>query len=209
MPKIQGYKQVYLNEMMEMLDDGENRAKEILSSFSCPLNPDVEDFLRHKAIDFARQGIAQTVLVFASHKQELALLGYYTLANKVIFVPKKAVSRTMGKRVAKFGVYNDDRRGYTIAAPLIAQLGKNFTDGLNKVMHGDELLNMACNKIMETQLVLGGRFTYVECEDKPQLIEFYTRNGFCDFAKRTLDKDETDTLSGSYLVQLLKYIHHK
>lgn len=30
MPKIQGYKQVYLNEMMEMLDDGENRAKEIL-----------------------------------------------------------------------------------------------------------------------------------------------------------------------------------
>lgn len=89
MPKVQGYKQVYLNEMMEMLDDGENRAKEILSSFSCPLNPDVEDFLRHKAIDFARQGIAQTVLVFASHKQELALLGYYTLANKVIFVPKK------------------------------------------------------------------------------------------------------------------------
>ena len=46
MPKVQGYKQVYLNEMMEMLDDGENRAKEILSSFSCPLNPDVEDFYR-------------------------------------------------------------------------------------------------------------------------------------------------------------------
>ena len=46
---------------------GEGRTKEILSEFSCPLNKDVEFFLHCKAIEFARQGIAQTQLVATIH----------------------------------------------------------------------------------------------------------------------------------------------
>ena len=55
---------------------------------------------------------------------------------------------------------------------------------------------------------LGGRFVYIECEDIPALIEFYTskENGFCEFDKRPLDRDEVELLQGRYLVQLLKYI---
>ena len=52
---------------------------------------------------------------------------------------------------------------------------------------------------------LGGRFVYLECEDKPKLIDFYAENGFCEFDRRPLDRDETD-LSGDYLVQMLKYL---
>lgn len=53
-----GYGLVNLKDMIQEL--GEGRTKEILSEFSCPLNKDVEFFLHCKAIEFARQGIAQT-----------------------------------------------------------------------------------------------------------------------------------------------------
>lgn len=49
-----------------MIDEiGESAVKALLSNFSCPLNKDVEQFLRIKAIEFSKQGIAQTHLVFA------------------------------------------------------------------------------------------------------------------------------------------------
>ena len=35
-------------------------------------------------------------------------------------------------------------------------------------------------------------------------IEFYETNGFVSFGSRPLDKDETNSLDGTYLVQLLK-----
>jgi hypothetical protein len=44
---------------------GEDRVTLLLSSFSCPLNVDIEGFLKRKAIGFARQGIAITYIVIA------------------------------------------------------------------------------------------------------------------------------------------------
>lgn len=89
---------------------------------------------------------------------------------------------------------------------MIAQLGKNYANGYDALISGDELLDEACHKIKLLQLDIGGRFAYLECEDKPKLIDFYARNGFCEFDHRTLDKDEVDKLDGAYLVQMLKYI---
>ena len=65
---------------------------------------------------------------------------------------------------------------------------------------------MACDKVVEIQLAIGGRMVYVECEDKPQLTEFYKRNGFYHFGKRMLDKDEMDKLLGKYLIQMIRYM---
>jgi len=64
---------------------------------------------------------------------------------------------------------------------------------------------MAIDKIKSIQRESGGRYTYLECEDKPKLIQFYERNGFQKFGNRKLDRDEVD-LDGQYLVQLMKYI---
>lgn len=205
-----GYKIVNLRVMLEEL--GEDSVREILSSFSCPLNKDVEQFMRSKAIDFAAQGWAQTHLVMASYKQSPVLVGYFTLANKYISISAKMFqsrSSTLRRRIAKFAAYNAEAKSYILTAPLIAQVGKNYSDGYDKLITGDELLTFACEKISRVQYDLGGRFAYVECEDKPQLVEFYARNGFCEFDTRKLDPDETDTLYGEYLVQMLKYIHKK
>lgn len=205
-----GYKIVNLSIMLEEL--GEDSVQEFLSSFSCPLNKDVEQFLRTKAIIFAKQGWAQTHLVFASYRETPVLVGYFSLANKHITISTKIFSsrsRNLRHRLAKFAVYNADAKAYILTAPLIAQLGKNYANDYNNLISGDELLEIACEKISRVQYDLGGRFAYVECEDKSQLIDFYSRNGFCEFDTRNLDPDETSTMCGEYLVQLLKYIHRR
>ncbi|MBR0355576.1 MAG: N-acetyltransferase [Oscillospiraceae bacterium] len=198
-----GYKKVNLKLFME--EFGEEFVKSCLSAFSCPLNLDVEEFLRLKAIDFAKQNWAQTHLVFASYKEEPVLVGYFTLASKYISVSARNLSKTTRKRISNFSTYNSVSRSYNLSAPLIAQLGKNYTNGYNKLITGNELLAMACDKVRWIQMELGGRFAYLECEDKPKLLDFYRNNGFYEFDRRSLDKDETN-LSGEYLVQLLKYI---
>ncbi|HBE8542627.1 TPA: N-acetyltransferase, partial [Clostridioides difficile] len=49
---MSGYLIVNLSNMLGELEEEE--VKKILSSFSCPLNKDVEDFLKNKAIEFSK-----------------------------------------------------------------------------------------------------------------------------------------------------------
>lgn len=202
-----GYRVVNLKMLIEEV--GEDTAKSILSSFSCPMNQDVEFFLSKKAIDFAKQGWAQTHLIFASFRNQWVLVGFFALANKYMRISAKALgksSNSLRKRISKFATFDSALNSYILAAPLIAQLGKNYSNGYDKLITGDEILLEACSKIQLLQFDVGGRFAYLECEDKPKLIDFYSRNGFCQFDTRLLDRDETERLDGKYLVQMLKYI---
>lgn len=205
------YRIVNLSAMIEEL--GEKRVKSILSDFSCPINPDIEYFLSTKAITFAVQGLAQTHLVYTPIKEdEWVLVGYFALANKFLRVSAATLGKSGSKlrsRIHWFATYDSETKSYILPAPLIAQLGKNFTNGYNKLITGDDLLAQACEKINQVQLHMGGKFAYLECEDKPKLTNFYKRNGFCAFDKRKLDKDETDKIDGQYLVQMLKYFRGK
>lgn len=201
---MKGYQLSLLKDMVEEL--GEQQTRDILSQFSCPLNRDVEHFLHNSAIPFAQQSIASTHLVSASYKDKPVIVGYFTLANKNIIVSSKGISNTLKKRINKFGVYDPDRKGYRIAAPLIAQLGKNYSDGYDKLITGDELLFLACKQIAQVQEVIGGKIVYLECEDNPRLINFYESNGFVNFGTRQLDPDEKEFLKGKYLIQMLKYL---
>lgn len=199
-----GFKIVNLKLMID--EYGEETVRELVSSFSCPLNPDVEIFLRQKAIEFSKQGLSQTHLVLAPFKGKPAIVGYFCLANKSITIKRERLSHSQRKRLSRFAFLHHETKTYILSAPLIAQLGKNYADGLNELITGDELLKMACDKISRVQYDVGGRYIYVECEDKERLLSFYTSNGFFEFDHRMLDKDETN-LSGKYLVQLLKYNH--
>lgn len=58
-----GYVQINLRDMINNI--GEDKTKIILSNFICPLNKDVDNFLKHKSIEFSKQGIAITYLIFA------------------------------------------------------------------------------------------------------------------------------------------------
>ena len=200
-----GYSIISLKDMIEEL--GETDTSKYLSQFSCSLNKDVEHFLHNSAIELAKQSVSATHLVFSSYKNTQVITGYFTLANKNIIVSNSSnISQTLKRRINKFGTYDPDRKGYRISAPLIAQLGKNYSDGCSTLITGDELLHMACSKISEVQELIGGKIVYLECEDKVPLIDFYKDNGFVNFGQRKLDRDEVELLSGQYLIQMLKYL---
>ncbi len=201
---IRGYNLVKLEHMLDEL--GEDKVKSILLNFSCPLNRDVEHFLHEVALEFAKQRLAVTYLVFTSYKSEVTLVGYFSLINKPFVVSQKILSKSKRKRYGKYGVLDKDLKRYWISAPLIGQLSKNFNNGVNKLITGDELIKMACDKVLEAQRLIGGRITYLECEHCEKLMDFYERNGFVEFGRRELELDEVDYLSGQYLIQMLKYL---
>lgn len=203
---ITGINTVNLIDMVDEL--GEDRVKSILLEFCCPINEDVEYFIKHKAIEFSKRGWSRTHLVFMSHKKKLALVGYFTLANKNILITKKSLSKTKMKTISSFGQYDHNQKGYLIAAPLLAQFGKNFKYVSEKLISGDELMQIALDKIAMIQYDLGGRLLYLECEDVECLISFYEKHGFVKSGKRSLDKDETH-LKGEYLIQMIKIMNHK
>ena len=60
------YKVINVKDIYKSL--GENNVKEIIKDFKCELNPDVEYFIREKAIEFSKQDIAETFIVLASYK---------------------------------------------------------------------------------------------------------------------------------------------
>ncbi|NBH27622.1 N-acetyltransferase [Lachnospiraceae bacterium] len=204
---MSGYIGFNLRDILSDETLGENAAKGILSSFSCPLNPDVEHFLHNVAIEFSKQGISSTHLVMASFKNTYVLVGYFTLANKIFCIDKGSLpNRKWKSRMAKFGQFDKTINRYTISAPLIGQLGKNYANNYNKLITGDELLKLALDKVRETQNIIGGKIVYLECEQKEALIDFYSQNGFVNFGLRPLDRDETNKLSGKALVQMLRYM---
>ena len=143
----------------------------------------------------------------ASYQKKYVLAGYFSLTNKIFCVNNDSLPNKMWKRrIAKFGQFDQTIKRYTLTAPLIGQLGKNYTNNYNSLISGDELLKLALDKVREMQYIGGGKIVYLECEDKPKLTDFYSENGFVNFGKRYLDKDETDKLSGEYLIQMLKYM---
>ena len=199
--------------LLDVLNDddlGEDAVKEILSSFVCPHNADVERFIRSSAVPYARQGIAATYIVMTTYEKKRVLIGYYTLASKTLSIHDDAISGGRWRqRIKKYAQYDPQTETYTMSTPLIGQLGKNYANGYDKLITGDELLELAIRKVREIQHSIGGRLVYLECEDNDKLIDFYEQNGFVDFGKRLLDRDETDAMKGEYLIQVVKYLSSK
>ena len=199
-----GYKVANLDLLLKEI--GEEKTRQILADYLCPLNQDVEDFLKRSAIPFSNQGLAKTHLVFASKNDVCALAGYFTLATKVLLIKRsKKLGSKLNSRLRKFSRIIDETDTSQISAPLIAQLGKNFCDNNDRLISGDELLKIACDKVQNIHSEIGGKVVYLECEDKPKLCEFYERNGFREFDRRPLDKSDRDIFKSDYLIQMIRY----
>ena len=72
-----------------------------------------------------------------------------------------------------------------MSAYLIAQFGKNFKENTNKIITGQELMELAKCKIRELQYMLGGMVTFLEAEANEKLLDFYTKQN--DFKIFILD----------------------
>lgn len=199
------YTVVALHEILKAFPAEEKKVSNILNAFECTNNKDVESFLKDKAVLFDKQGFSKTHLVYTSYKNEMVLVGYYALAYKSFVIKSGSkISSSLKKRIAKFGQYDKELKQYVVSAPLIGQLGKN--DKYRDLISGDALLYCACKTVKSVQALVGGKFVYLECEDKLKLVDFYKSNGFVEFGTRELEADERDDLSQTCLVQLLKYL---
>ena len=196
------YKIVNLKDIYNTF--GEDKTKEILKDYKCKLNLDVEYFLKEKAIEYSKQDISRTFLVLSEYKGRNVIVGYFAITNKATTIKKFVISKTKRKKILRYAEYNNESKGYNIALPLIGQLGKNYNNGYNKLISGDNLLKFACDKIKQTQNIIGGRYVFLECEDIDKLKNFYEDNGFECFGKRNLEKDERDKNKGEYLLQMLR-----
>lgn len=189
--------------LLEMLDTyGEDKLQAVLSRFMCPQNTDVENFIRSKAVTFARQRLAMTYLVYSAEKNP-ELVGYFTLANKFVSIDGNALSKTLQKRISKFSQYDEELDRFLVSMPLIAQLGRNFNPSLSASIPGQELLAIACHKVQEAQFIIGGKAVYIECASSPKLFDFYSASQFVQFGQRERDTDEI--AESPILVQMLKY----
>ncbi|MDE7285007.1 MAG: N-acetyltransferase [Lachnospiraceae bacterium] len=195
-------KQINILDMLDMY--GEDSCKKILSTFICSLNMDVDDFIHNNAINFAKQRIAITFLVFRETEKGNVLTGYYTLANKFVAVSANMLSTTLKKRISKFSQYDTALDRYLISMPLIAQLGRNYSDIAKKYpISGNDLLYLAFQNIQNVQHIIGGKTAYIECASNQKLHDFYSTHGFVPFGEREREIDELD--DSPILVQMLRY----
>ena len=192
----------YLNETDDYTNDTKDKLKieKLLREFSCPINPDVERFFTQQAVNFAKL-LNQSVTYLALTNKDAKLAGYFTLAIKSISVNAEHFSNTMRRKIERVSEVNERTGEYILAAYLIAQLGKNYTDGRNKLISGAQLLQSALDTIRRLQYMAGGTVVFLEADNVPQLLDFYTRCGFKQFAVR-----QSHLPDQHKLVQLLKVL---
>ena len=189
----------YLNSDNPKL--GESRLLQVLSGFSCPKNPDVERFLKKSSIEFTKKNQSVTYLVFDVSSMEL--VGYFTIALKPLTVRGETVSNTVKKKLMRVSELDEQSQTYTMSAYLIAQLGKNFKNGAEKKITGEELLELAWDIVEKMQYMGGGMVTFLEAENSERLLSFYQANRFQTFDTRQTATDSEETHE---LVQLLRLL---
>ena len=192
-----------IREYLSVKDDrvlGEETLRGILSEFSCEKNSDVERFLKEQSIEFTKKNQSVTYLVFAN--EDATLVGYFTITIKPISVNADNFSNAMKRKIARVSELDEENGTYTLSAYLIAQLGKNFTNGANETIIGEQLLQAAVDTIKELQYMAGGMVIFLEAENEKKLMRFYEdRNGFKRFDTKEI---KTGTEDAHTLVQLLK-----
>ena len=79
---MSNFKTVNIFDMIEAI--GEDKLNSILSDYSCPQNPEIEDFVKNKSIDFAKRKISITYFVVEQESSDI--ISFFTLYHKALFI---------------------------------------------------------------------------------------------------------------------------
>ncbi len=174
------------------------KVKNLLNTFECSKNADVENFLKNSSILFEEINKSRTYLVIK--KGTTNILGYFTLTLSILKIVEDVSKNTL----KKLDGISKDKTEFPIY--LIGQLGKNevFWNEIN----GSYLLESAISNIYDAYEVVGGRAVLIETLNNEKLIKFYTENGFKYLQKRLDVKKNINTgeeIKNEY-VQLIKFL---
>ena len=163
-----------------------NELLELLSSFSCEKDGDIEYFLHNRAIEFEKLSKARTYLVFdqtelENRKQNLTIYGYISIALKVLSVPQN-MSNRMRKELDGFSAKIHGEQICDFPCYLIGQLSKN-SNVKSQGISGKQLIDFASDIIAASVEAVGGRYMMIECRNEEKLIQFYEDNYFTEIAR--------------------------
>lgn len=108
---------------------------------------------------------------------------------------------TVKRKLSRVSTLNEQDQTYNLAAYLIAQLGKNYSNGANERISGKELLGLAIRQIQQLQYLAGGMVIFLEAVNEERLLSFYRENGFQQFDTRLTESTNSEPHE---LIQLLK-----
>lgn len=179
-------------QIMNILDvleyDGEKTLIKRLSTFSCPVNPEIENFIKLNALNFARRKLSISYLVF--DEKDGQILGYFTLAHKAIEIRNENMSNTALRKLSSHARLDTDANSFTASAFLLAQIGKNYGVEHGRRITGHELIGYANDIMADIQHRIGGGIIYLDCEDKQKLKNFYINaNHYKIFGERYSNSD--------------------
>jgi len=188
-----------VTNIIDLLDYlGEDKVLDILSDFSCPKNQEIENFLKRKAIEFAKQKMSITYLVFDEQRR---LAGYFTLTHKSSLISIDMLSKTSQKKLTRYAKLDEATGCYNASAFLIAQFGKNYAIENGKTISGNQLMDYVFIILTQVQHLIGGGIVFLECEEKDKLLKFYRNdnNFFRIYGERISEKENKKYL------QLLRF----
>ena len=202
MTRVNNFIVLNIREYLKNRDKlGEDKLLHLLSEFYCPLNQDVEYFLKQQAIEFAKKHQAVTYLILSIETAEL--LGYFSIAIKPLAISGESFSNVIKRKFLRFGKINEDGNTYNLAVYLIAQLGKNYKNRVNERITGQELLEMAMKQMQFLQYQAGGMVVVVETNNEEKLLSFYNDYGFKQFDTRLTKSNKQETRELAQLLMIL------
>ncbi|MBR5581080.1 MAG: hypothetical protein IKW26_07275 [Treponema sp.] len=173
------------------VDGGEDFFASISDSFSSK-NKDVEFFLKNKAVQSTKLKTSSTHLI-VSLEDSFDILGYFTLAIKMLTIKADILSQSEKKSISRFGYFDEEFSSYLIPAILIAQLGKNFSPN-SRAIQGCSLMDIALEQVQDVFNMTSGKTVFLECEKNTSLIRFYENNGFRSLNTSIISKNNYELM---------------
>ena len=172
-----------------LIELGDEKAQNILHTFKCTKNEDLQDFLHNpnKSIRLEKQHITRTYLYLQTINTEIKTVAYFTISLKVLSTD--GLTKGLVKKLD--GI---DKHRESIPCYLIAQLGKH---SMLKEKIGQFLLDDAIETIKEVNTIVGGRFIILDAVNQKDVIDFYKKEPNSFLLIDTI-KEDVDNLKMYY-----------
>lgn len=156
--------------------------QDALLSFCCIQDPDVEQFLRMKALDYERHGWCAVYLLLNEDKLEqgeIFIEAYFTLSHRSLIANPDKMSRSA---ITKYGGVSSAK---TLNFVLIGQLGKYIRKTpigyVRSFLSEHDILDYAFEVIYAATGLIPCKHTMVECKNIKKVVNMYTSYGFSFF----------------------------
>lgn len=161
----------------------EKAVHDALLSFRCAQDPDIENFLHTKSIDFLNRELCSIYLLLNGelfNNGVLFIEAYFTLSHKSLVADTDSMSKSA---IKKYGGFVTAK---TLDFVLIGQLGKRIVrndDGTyqRSSVTSKEILDLAFEVIRAASNLIPCKYVLVECGDEEKVKKAYANYGFSFF----------------------------